>query len=134
VPLSLVSDDAHPGTLVTVHAQPVGAATETVPFPPEEPYATLVGAISNVQPDWWMATSEPAIVIVPVRAALASFGAPTLAPSVNGTTPLPITLELGTTMNDELLRAVHPQPGRVFTAIDPLPPAASYSLLFTLSE
>src|SRR5262249_19287972 len=79
VPFPAGPADAHEGRFAPVQEQAAGVVIATAPEPAAEPNVSLVGAIENVHPVSIRVKVCPAIVIVPLRAAFAAFGAPVLA-------------------------------------------------------
>jgi hypothetical protein len=99
------------------------AVTLTVRDPPVASTLALVGESANAHPvpdDCVTVTIWPATITVPVRA-----DDPVLVATSNVTAPLPLPLPPDViVMNEELLAALHAQPGEVVTVTVTGPPPA----------
>jgi hypothetical protein len=121
VPLALFGGiEIHAAVLTAVHAHSAGVVMATFCDPPVAGTGMVSGATAALQPlSCVIVNVWPPTVIVPVRAVDA------FVPAANCTVPGPLPLAPDVMLiHPALTVAVHPQDCAVFTAKDPVPPAA----------
>jgi hypothetical protein len=121
VPFAPAVIASQPALLVAVHAQPPGAVTFTLPFPPAAGTFWLVAESETEHPFPCCTVNVcPPAVMAPLRAG------PEFAATVNRTWPSPVPLVGGVRVIHETVDAAdHAQPLAVRTSNVPCPPLSS---------